>query len=96
MANDNLIEDQKLIQDKIWHFYYVLYQSKQEKSECDIPFENIRDDTKNEDKNILDEELTRTEIDMALKQMKNGKSTGIDGSTPEILKHFWDDIRELL
>lgn len=33
---------------------------------------------------------------MALKQMKNGKSTGIDGSTPEILKHFWDDIRELL
>lgn len=49
-----------------------------------------------EDKNMLDEELTRTEIDMALKQMSNGKSTGIDGPTPEILKHFWDYIRELL
>ena len=35
-------------------------------------------------------------IDVALKQMKNGKSPGIDGLASEFLKCFWDDIRKLL
>lgn len=49
-----------------------------------------------EDKHILEEELTIIEIETALKQMKNGKSPGIDGLTSEFLKHFWADIKKLL
>ena len=33
---------------------------------------------------------------MAVKQMKNEKSPGIDGITIEVYKHFWNDIKDLL
>ncbi len=35
-------------------------------------------------------------MDIALKQMSNCKSPGIDGLSTEFLKHFWKDIRKLL
>lgn len=79
--------------------YCNLCKSKFNKSDCDILFESINEDIKKldvEDKNILEEGLTITEIENALKQMKNGKSPGIDGLTSEFLKHFWADIKKLL
>lgn len=42
---------------------------------------------------ILDEGLTISELEIALKEMKNGKSPGIDGITSEF---FWKDIKDLL
>ncbi len=35
-------------------------------------------------------------MDIALKQMSNCKSPGIDGLSTEFLKHFWKDIQKLL
>lgn len=99
MKNDIILEDQKLVQDEICLFYCNLYKSKFSKSDCDILFKNINEDIKKldvEDKLILEERLTITEIENALKQMKNGKSPGIDGLTSEFLKHFWADIKKLL
>lgn len=51
---------------------------------------------KEEDKKILEEDLTTSELESALKQMKNGKSPGIDGITSEFYKHVWNDIKDLL
>ncbi len=48
------------------------------------------------EKNILKENLNISEIEIAIKQMKNGKSPRIDGITIEFFKHFWNDIKELL
>lgn len=98
MTKDEVVlKGQKLIQEEICLFYSNLYKSKLNKSECDILFESINDDIKKldaEDKHILEEELTITEIENALKQMKNSKSPGIDGLTSEFLKHFWVDIKK--
>lgn len=49
-----------------------------------------------DDKPLLEQERTQIEIENALKQMKNSKSSGIDGLTTEFLKHFWADIKKLL
>lgn len=48
-----------------------------------------------EDKFLLERDVTLTEIETALKQMKNGKSPGIDGLSIEF-KTFWTDIKNLL
>ena len=93
------IDDEKAVQDEIWNFYSNLYSSNYSVSESDRLFEIVKDDIKildAEDRNILEDDLSIEEMDKALKQMKNGKSPGIDGLTTEFLKHFWDDIRELL
>lgn len=47
-------------------------------------------------KNILEENLTKSEIKIAIKQMKNRKSQGINGLTIEFYKHFWNDIKDFL
>lgn len=99
MINGITMEDQKLVQDEISLFYGNIYKSKLNKSDCDFLFEKIDENIKKldvEDKHILEEELTIIEIETALKQMKNGKSPGIDGLTSEFLKHFWADIKKLL
>lgn len=47
-------------------------------------FKNITDNIQKlneDDKNLIDDELTIAEIDVALKQKKNGKSPGINGLT---------------
>lgn len=44
----------------------------------------------------MEEDLTLVEIEIALKQMKNSKSPGIDGITIEFIKAFWLDIKDLL
>ena len=96
MTNYIIIEDQKLVQDEICLFYFTfyLYKSKFQKSDCDFLFENIDEDMKKN--GCRRQTYTAIEIENALKQMKNGKSPGIDGLTSEFLKHFWADIKKLL
>lgn len=76
-----------------------MYKSNFNKSECDCLFEQVKDKIKtlNEvEKNALEENLKICEIETAIKQMKNGKSPGIDGITMEFYKHFWNHIKGLL
>jgi len=75
--NEIIIEDHKEIQNEIWLFYRNLYSSKFKKADCDSLFNNITDNIQKlneDDKNLIDDELTIAELDVALKQMKNGKS----------------------
>jgi hypothetical protein len=57
----------------------------------------FRDDTlpkiSDIDKVNCDRELTIEEIGSALKELKNGKSPGTDGFTPDFYKFFWPDIK---
>ena len=45
-----------------------------------------------EEQNELEGEITLEEAGKALKNMKNGKSPGTDGFTPEIFKFFWRQL----
>ncbi len=88
-----------MIQNEILLFYSNLYKSNYNKADCDSLFGIIRDKIhklNEEDKILIDDELTLEEMDIALKQMSNCKSPGIDGLSTEFLKHFWKDIRKLL
>ena len=40
----------------------------------------------------LDQPISKTEYDTVIKNLKTGKSPGLDGITPEFYKHFWDDL----
>ena len=77
-------------------FYSDLYAEKDNVSEDEIDDflahiptpvlnEQIRDD--------LEIEITLNEISIAVKDMKNNKSPGIDGFPIEFFKFFWRDLK---
>ena len=45
-----------------------------------------------EEKAQLELPITKVELDLALKSMKNNKSPGMDGYSPEFLKKIWDQL----
>ena len=45
-----------------------------------------------EEKILLDRPISKEEIDIALKQLKNNKSPGIDGYSAEFFKTFWPQL----
>ena len=45
-----------------------------------------------EEKILLDSPISKEEIDIALKQLKNNKSPGIDGYSAEFFKRFWPQL----
>ena len=45
---------------------------------------------------LLDSELCVTELTMALKEMSNDKSPGLDGFTTNFYKFFWADIKHIV
>ncbi len=47
------------------------------------------------DKKLSDEELTITEIENAILVIKNNRSPGSDGLSPEFYKHFMDEFKHL-
>ena len=49
-----------------------------------------------EDKQMLDEELTINEITYALKEMRNSSAPGSDGLTNSFLKFFWLHINDMI
>ena len=51
--------------------------------------ENIKRKLSDEQKNRLDDPLTKQELHAALMNMKKGKTPGTNGFTSEFFKHFW-------
>ena len=97
--NGNIIQDTKKITEEECQFYSNLYKKKFQSDDCDAFMESVNENvTKltDEDKLLLDKDVTLIEIETALKQMKNGKSPGIDGLSIEFFKTFWSDIKNLL
>lgn len=97
--NGNIIQDTNKITEEVCQFYSKLYKKKFQSDECDAFMNSVKENvTKltDEDKFLLERDVTLTEIETALKQMKNGKSPGIDGLSIEFFKTFWTDIKNLL
>lgn len=57
------------------------------------PSDRVVSDLDNE---LLNRELTMDELELALKDMKNGKTPGSDGLPPEFFKRFWGVLGPLL
>lgn len=94
-----IIQDSNLIKEEVSNFYGNLYKKKFNKEKCDAFMDIIKSNVKKlseEDKMLLEKDLTISEIEGALKQMKKGKSPGIDGLTTEFYKTFWHEIKNLL
>ena len=93
------IEDIMTIQKK---FYETLYTSH----DCKIQDNHLRDffNRNNPYLNFLDTEesesleglISKSECLAALRNMKNGKSPGLDGYTAEFYKFFWSDLHPFL
>lgn len=78
----------------MWFFYNNLYKSKLQKKSCEFFFELVKDNIQildEDDIKLLEKDILLTELENALKQMKDGKSPGMDGITVEFVKHFWND-----
>ena len=92
---DREFKNDKDILEKVKDFYTDLYSSKirEEDSYLSEKF-FLPDDVKlsRDERATIDEALTMEEILKSLKNMKNGKSPGLDGFTPEFYKFFWGDL----
>ena len=94
--------DQFEILEKQKQFYEKLYTSSN--PICNEEHENLFFDRDNPFINFLSQDqmiqgegiLQKGEILKALKNMKNGKSPGIDGFTAEFYKFFWNDLNSFL
>ena len=82
-------------------FYSDLYSSSNlnvrsnnaaDKTLSNIPIPKLN----NLEKKLCDENLTISEIAMALRELPNDKTPGSDGFTTNFYKFFWSDIRMLL
>ena len=76
-------------------FYKNLYTSKYfdpRNSEFDIFFDNNLLTPLNEELSKCEGMLSEKECHLALKDLENSKSPGLDGLSSEFYNVFWDDI----
>ena len=94
MTNSNdILTNQKYILNELKHFYSKLYENKDD-SVRDVDLTNLLKDynvrklTENEAE-ALEGVITAQELSIALKNMKNNKTPGMDGFPCEFFKFFW-------
>ena len=95
--NGSILTDQSLILDEIKTFYQTLFDSR----DCDLQNVNLKEYLANYNINklteiqlkLLEGKLTVYELGQALKNMKNGKTPGIDGFPAEFFKVFWSKLK---
>ena len=88
---DQILEEQAIFFEKLYTSNICDEESQILTSEflekIDIPMLN------EDQKEFLDCELSVSELSMALKEMSNDKSPGLDGFTTNFYKFFWADIK---
>ena len=83
------VTDQEAILSELKTFYENLYAEKQiEKTTNYFPNTTTNKLTDYE-KKLIEGPITKEELDNALQKMKNNKSPGLDGFSPEFFKRFW-------
>ena len=83
------ITDQEAILMELKKFYENLYAEKHiEKTTNYHPY-TIPNILTTQEKESIEGPITKEELDNALKKMKNNKSPGLDGFSPEFFKKFW-------
>ena len=102
VINDNGTEiiNQEDILNEVKQFYQNLYNCRDHLIE-DVNLNNIFKDydiprLSEDEKNMLDNCLTKSEVLDALKRCKNEKTPGSDGFTAEFFKFFWIDLGDFI
>ena len=98
--NGSILTYQSPILDEIKTFYQTLFDSR----DCDLQNVNLKEYLANYNINklteiqskLLEGKLTVHELGQALKNMKNGKTPGIDGFPAEFLKVFWSKLKFII
>ena len=90
-----ILEEQKLYYEKLYSSSSLVLNQEHKTLFFDDnnPFiEKLTEDQRSQ----AEGNLNYTECLTALKNMKNGKSPGLDGFTTEFYKFFWSDLRDFL
>ena len=94
------VSDQKHILNELKSYYSNLFKSQDLQLENfdlnELPYAYYVNKLDNLQSESIDGPLTYTEIHMALKQMKNNKTPGIDGFPAEFFKVFWKQLGMLI
>ena len=102
LDNGEIVKDQNRIRTEQKLYYQELYISrktnitdehKKNFFSSENPFIKILNEEQRRD---LEGEISSLEMHTALKNMKNGKSPGLDGFTTEFYNFFWHDIKYFL
>ena len=96
--NGQIVDNQEEIMETVKSFYKSLYSYKEA---CDVNLNDIINTTevrilKEQEKILLEGNLTEKECLESLKCMKHNKSPGLSGFTVEFFKFFWADIGQFL
>ena len=98
--NGSILTDQSLILDEFKTFYQTLFDSR----DCDLQNVNLKEYLADYNINklteiqskLLEGKLTVHELGQALKNMKNGRTSGIDGFPGEFFKVFWSKLKFII
>jgi exonuclease III len=100
--DDEIIKEQEKILEEELRYYRLLYT--QPTSPKDINREEVKQyfiqeeipHISEEDKQLCEAILSYEEIGRSLKELKNGKTPGVDGFPPEFYKFFWKDVGSIV
>ena len=95
ISETEVITDQAQILKNLESFYKTLY-SRPEDTNDDLEIDLEPTKITEQEKIELDRPLDKSELDTALTQMKNNKSPGLDGYSPEFFKAFWPQLGHFL
>ena len=95
ISDGTLITDQFKILNEIRKFYIQLFKARPEYGNTEFELQKILQNRKNKflKDNNTGQTLTVEELTLALKQMKNNKTPGIDGIPADFLKVFWPQLK---
>ena len=97
LARFFLYKDNEIL-DEAANFYEKLYDDNNVDTDKIAEYLNsinVENTLNENDKYNCDKEVTIEELDFAIKNLKNNKSPGMDGLTPEFFKTFWPHINIL-
>ena len=93
ISENKTTKDQKEILKLQMEFYKTLYSKRTIEQVFDYePDLSGLPTVKADGKTLLNKELEKTEVDEALKSLKNNKSPGPDGFSAEFFKQFWGQL----
>jgi len=106
IADQTVITDKKHILEEIENYYSTLYKYSSVNGNCndfndDVTINNFLDSLEmpklsNDEKNNLDQPLSKNEVFQTIKAMNHNKSPGFDGLPVEFYIVFWNDINDML
>ena len=89
-------QDHTTIMEMLHDFYSNLYKDQSSSSLPDEPFVNNAPKLSSNDQSICEGPITELECAVALKEMSNNKTPGLDGFPAEFYKFFWSDLKQIL